>query len=68
LDSVPPLVNTMRSAFFAPKSSPIRSRASSKTRRARRPNSCWLAGFKSGSAQQARIASATSGKSGVVAL
>ena len=32
----------------APSSWPIRSRASSSTRRACRPNECWLAGFKSG--------------------
>ena len=31
---------------LAPSSSAMRSRASSRMRRARRPNSCWLAGFK----------------------
>ena len=46
LDSVPPLVKRMRSVGAAPRSSAMRSRAFSKTRRAWRPKECWLAGFR----------------------
>jgi len=65
--SVPPDVNTISSAS-APTSRATSARAFSTAARAARPGACVLDGFPGSARNTSAIASATSGRTGVVAL
>jgi hypothetical protein len=67
LASVPPEVKTISSGV-APTSRATSARASSTAARAARPGACVLDGLPGSARSAAAIASATSGRTGVVAL